>query len=156
MQAYEMTEIRIDKVGAATKQIELAIRLLFQNEDPIGTEGYSYPLEAQRVPPSGKLRPWSPPRRLGLWCWFTTQRIEWYSQDTGFWTKCLYMVCAGNAVKFMVTRYRSTITYVFFTITDLSNNYAVHDFRRRNIDQVYQSRARTLKPISCGLPIKAM
>ncbi len=31
-----MTEIKVDKIGAATRQIELAIRLLFQNEDPIG------------------------------------------------------------------------------------------------------------------------
>ena len=31
-----MTEIRVDKVGAAARQIELSIRLLFQNEDPIG------------------------------------------------------------------------------------------------------------------------
>ena len=31
-----MAEIKIDKLGAATRQIELAIRLLFQNEDPIG------------------------------------------------------------------------------------------------------------------------
>ena len=31
-----MTEIKADKIEAATSQIELAIRLLFQNEDPIG------------------------------------------------------------------------------------------------------------------------
>ena len=31
-----MVEIKVDKIGAAKRQIELAIRLLFQNEDPIG------------------------------------------------------------------------------------------------------------------------
>lgn len=31
-----MAEIKVDKIGAATRQLELAIRLLFQNEDPIG------------------------------------------------------------------------------------------------------------------------
>jgi len=31
-----MAEIKVDKIGAVTRQIELAIRLLFQNEDPIG------------------------------------------------------------------------------------------------------------------------
>jgi hypothetical protein len=31
-----MAEIRVDKIGAAARQIELAIRLFFQNEDPIG------------------------------------------------------------------------------------------------------------------------
>ena len=31
-----MAEIKADKIEAATRQIELAIRLLFQNEDPIG------------------------------------------------------------------------------------------------------------------------
>jgi hypothetical protein len=36
MQVTEMSEIKVDKVEAATRQIELAIRLLFQNEDPIG------------------------------------------------------------------------------------------------------------------------
>lgn len=31
-----MAEIKVDKIGVAARQIELAIRLLFQNEDPIG------------------------------------------------------------------------------------------------------------------------
>jgi hypothetical protein len=31
-----MTEIRVSKIEAAKRQIELSIRLLFQNEDPIG------------------------------------------------------------------------------------------------------------------------
>jgi hypothetical protein len=31
-----MTEIRANKIEAARRQIELAIKLLFQNEDPIG------------------------------------------------------------------------------------------------------------------------
>jgi len=31
-----MTEIRVSKIEAAERQIELSIRLLFQNEDPIG------------------------------------------------------------------------------------------------------------------------
>jgi len=31
-----MTEMKVDKIGAAVRQVELAIRLLFRNEDPIG------------------------------------------------------------------------------------------------------------------------
>ena len=33
---HTMTEIRVSKIEAAKRQIELSIRLLFQNEDPIG------------------------------------------------------------------------------------------------------------------------
>ena len=32
----KMTEIRVSKIEAAERQIELSMRLLFQNEDPIG------------------------------------------------------------------------------------------------------------------------
>ena len=36
MQTIQMKELKVDKIGAAKSQIELAIRLLFQNEDPTG------------------------------------------------------------------------------------------------------------------------
>lgn len=36
MQIIKMSELNVDKIGAAKRQLELAIRLFFQNEDSIG------------------------------------------------------------------------------------------------------------------------